>query len=88
MKCVGTQYLGAIRSLQKKGFQPQRTFHLTFAPEEEIGGVDGMRDFVHTDEFKALNIGFAFDEAVASAEPAFALAYAERAMWRKYNILL
>lgn len=83
MKCVGTQYLGAIRALKRIGFTPTRTVHLTFVPEEEVGGNHGMRYFVKTDEFKALKIGFALDEAVASTVKTFHLFYAERAIWRK-----
>ena len=32
MKCVGMQYLEAIRQLKKTGFKPQRTIHVTFVP--------------------------------------------------------
>ena len=31
----------------------KRTIHLSFVPDEEIGGLDGMKVFVHTKEFKA-----------------------------------
>ena len=33
-------------------------------PEEELGGMEGMRLFVHTDHFKELNLGFALDEGI------------------------
>jgi aminoacylase len=62
MKCVGMQYLGALRYFKQNGFSFQRTIHVVFVPEEEIGGVDGMRDYVHTDGFKKLNVGFSLDE--------------------------
>ncbi|XP_063709896.1 aminoacylase-1-like [Culicoides brevitarsis] len=81
MKCCGTQYLGAIRALKKAGFVPKRTIHVSFVPEEEIGGVEGMQEFVLTDEFKALNVGFALDEAIASEDEVFHLFYAERSIW-------
>ena len=35
-----------------------------FVPEEELGGMDGMRLFVHTEHFKELNLGFALDEGI------------------------
>ena len=35
-----------------------------FVPEEELGGMEGMRLFVHTDHFKELNLGFALDEGI------------------------
>ena len=53
-----------------------------FVIDEEIGGVDGMKKFVEFKEFKALNIGFALDEGIASNTEEFNLYYAERAIWR------
>ena len=40
--------------------------HIIFVPEEELGGMDGMRLFVHTDHFKELNLGFALDEGIGN----------------------
>lgn len=34
MKCVGAQYLEAIRKLKEKGFVPLRTLHVSFVPGE------------------------------------------------------
>lgn len=51
--------------------------------DEEIGGVEGMRKFVHTNEFRDLNVAFALDEGMASPNEEFALFYAERCIWRK-----
>ena len=49
-----------------------------------------MKEFVHTDEFKALNVGFSLDEGVASESDVYNVYYAERAIWRnspeKYQI--
>jgi len=54
MKCVGMQYLEAIDYLKNivkiKG--PKRPVYVTFVPDEEIGGKDGMEGFVLTDYFK------------------------------------
>ena len=83
MKCVAMQYLAAIRYLKKKNQQFKRTIHVVFVPEEEIGGVDGMADFVHTKEFRALNPGFSLDEGIASPTNVFNVYYAERCIWRK-----
>lgn len=66
MKCVGMQYLGALRYFKKQGIKFKRTIHCTFVPEEEVGGVHGMRDFVHQDKFKQLNVGFSLDEGEIS----------------------
>ena len=45
---VGAWYLEALRLLvggkEKKRFQ--RTIHLTFVPDEEIGGNDGMNRYI------------------------------------------
>ena len=30
----------------------------------QIGGFDGMQKFVHTPEFKAMNVGFGLDEGI------------------------
>lgn len=52
MKCVGMQYLEAVRVLQAQGWQPKRTVHVVFVPEEEVGGANGMAKLIHTREFK------------------------------------
>lgn len=83
MKCVGTQYLSAIRQLQRNGTaQPKRTVHLVYVPDEEIGGTDGMQAFVQTDAFRSLNVGFALDEGIASPAEHMPVFYAERSVWR------
>jgi aminoacylase len=86
MKCVGMQYLGAIRYFIRNKINLKRTIHLTFAPEEEVGGKDGMKEYVHTKEFESLNAGFALDEGIASPSEVFNVFYAERAIWRMYSI--
>jgi len=82
MKCLGTQYLGAIRALKKDGVQQlKRTIHVAFVPDEEVGGELGMKSFVKTQAFKELNIGFSLDEACASEEDDFYLFNAERTVY-------
>ncbi|XP_060649017.1 LOW QUALITY PROTEIN: aminoacylase-1B-like [Drosophila nasuta] len=81
MKCVGTQYLAAVRALKASGFQPKRTVYLTFVPDEEVGGYLGMRELVKGDYFKKLNVGFSFDEGISSEDETYALYYAERTLW-------
>lgn len=56
MKCVGMQFLGAIRSLKREGVRLQRTIHATFVPDEEIGGKLGMKEFVHQEGFKKIKL--------------------------------
>ncbi|KFR16930.1 Aminoacylase-1, partial [Opisthocomus hoazin] len=64
MKCVSIQYLEAVRRLKAEGKCFARTIHLTFVPDEEVGGHKGMEMFVQRPEFRALNVGFALDEGV------------------------
>lgn len=85
MKCVGTQYLAAVRALKASGFQPKRTVYLTFVPDEEVGGHLGMRELVKGDYFKKLNVGFSFDEGISSEDETYAVYYAERTLWRKLS---
>ncbi|XP_065214153.1 aminoacylase-1A [Planococcus citri] len=82
MKCVGIQYVEAIRRFKNEGLRFKRTIHITFVPDEEIGGEKGMAMFVKTEEFRKLNIGFALDEGIASETDEFHLFYAERSIWR------
>lgn len=56
------QYLAAIKNLKKKQATFKRSIHVVFVPNEEMGGQGGMADFVHTQEFRALNPGFSLDE--------------------------
>lgn len=49
--------------------------------DEEIGGVHGMLAFTQTDAFRALNVGFALDEGIASASDVYPVFYAERCAW-------
>ncbi|CAN0916958.1 Acy1 [Linum grandiflorum] len=62
MKCVGMQYLEAVRRLKASGYQPLRSVYLAFAPDEEIGGHDGAELFAQSDAFRSLNVGIVLDE--------------------------
>jgi aminoacylase len=55
--------------------------HLTFCPDEEIGGAEGMERFITTDAFRALRAGVALDEGLANPDNAFTVFYSERAVW-------
>ncbi|XP_020817381.1 aminoacylase-1-like [Drosophila serrata] len=82
MKCVGMQYLAAIRALKKSGLRLKRTIHISFVPDEEVGGRNGMLPFVNSKEFQSLNIGFSLDEGIASPTDEFPVFYAERTVKR------
>jgi len=82
MKCVGVQYLEAIRKLKAKGVVPLRNVHVSFVPDEEVGGYKGMGCFVKTEEFSSLNVGFALDEGLACPDESFPIYYGERCIWQ------
>ncbi|KAL3268280.1 hypothetical protein HHI36_007401 [Cryptolaemus montrouzieri] len=81
MKSVGLQYLEAIRRLKLKGITFLRTIHVSFVPDEEIGGLEGMRLFIKSKEFEDLRVGVSLDEGIASCTDEFALFYGERCIW-------
>ncbi|KAL3513612.1 hypothetical protein ACH5RR_026329 [Cinchona calisaya] len=81
-KCIGLQYLEAIKGLiEEKSFSPLRNIHISFVPDEEIGGFDGMAKFATSDEFKKLNVGFVLDEGQASPGDEYRVFYADRQPW-------
>ncbi|EMP33880.1 Aminoacylase-1 [Chelonia mydas] len=81
MKCVSIQYIEAIRRLKAEGKRFPRTVHMTFVPDEEIGGSKGMELFVKRPEFQALNVGFVLDEGLANPTDAFTVFYGEKCVW-------
>ncbi|PWA03432.1 hypothetical protein BB558_000402 [Smittium angustum] len=78
MKVVGSCYLEAIRNLKAAGKTLTRDVHLTFVPDEEIGGTDGMKMFLETEFFKNMNIGFALDEGMPNPGPELYAFHVER----------
>lgn len=80
MKSVCVQYLLAVQRLVTKG-PLRRTVHLTYVPDEEIGGMDGMGKFVDSEAFKALNVGLVLDEGLANPGKPFTVFYGERTPW-------
>lgn len=81
MKCVSVQYLEALRNLKKRGFVPLRTIHVSFVPDEEIGGRDGAKMLVSSEEFQRLNVGVVLDEGLASPDESYKVFYGERSPW-------
>lgn len=81
MKCVGLQYLAAIRGLKKDGVTMKRTIIVMWVPDEEKGGKLGMAKFVDQEAFKNLNVGFSLDEGLASPDDEYPVYYAERSIW-------
>lgn len=66
MKGIGATHYFALKQLKQEGFMPQRTIHIFAVPDEEIGGFTGTKQFVETDLFKQLHIGYIIDEGHAS----------------------
>lgn len=58
-------------------------FRLSEFADEEVGGTKGMAPFVKCPEFSKLNVGFALDEGLTSADEEIMFMYAERAICRK-----
>ena len=58
MKCVGIQYLEAIRRIKtfSPNYVPERNIYVMFVPDEELGGQKGMKLFVETELFKEMNV--------------------------------
>ncbi|KAK4878648.1 hypothetical protein RN001_011154 [Aquatica leii] len=80
MKSTSVQYLEAIRRLKKDGVVPKRTVYVTFAPDEEIG-VLGFREFVKTEAFRKMNVGFCVDEGDPSPRNSYIVYYGEKSSW-------
>uniref|UniRef100_A0A5S6QW05 N-acyl-aliphatic-L-amino acid amidohydrolase n=1 Tax=Trichuris muris TaxID=70415 RepID=A0A5S6QW05_TRIMR len=81
MKSVGMQYLEAVHRLKLNGTRLMRTIHVCFVPDEEIGGVEGMKTFVEMEQFRRLNVGICLDEGLASEDDIYRIYYAERSVW-------
>jgi len=84
MKCVGMQHLEAVRRLKGAGKTFPRTLHLSFVPDEEVGGIKGMKALLTTNSLEPYKVGFVLDEGLASGEDTDVIPvyYAERAIWQ------
>ena len=86
MKLVGIQYMEAIRELLATGWKPKRDIHISWVPDEEIGGHDGVELMLreHRAWFDKFNIGFELDEGLANPEGTYRVFYSERSpFWIK-----
>lgn len=84
MKSHSIQQIEAIRRLKLNGVRLKRTVHLSFVPDEEIGGLMGMKTFVFSSEFKSLNVGFAIDEGdfTTDSDNKFLVSYGEKSWFQ------
>lgn len=85
VKSLGIQYLEAIKRLRRNGVELKRTIHVTFVPDEEIGGHDGMKKFVESNLFKWLNVGCVLGKGGPSENDQFFLFYGQKTVWR-FNV--
>lgn len=81
MKSIGLQYIEALAELTKQKWNPLRNVVVSFVPDEEVGGKEGMATFVQSSAFKALNIGVALDEGLPRNDAQFNCYYSERLTW-------
>jgi aminoacylase len=78
MKSVCVQHLEAV----SRAGPLKRTVHISFVPDEEIGGGSGMAKFVAEGHLKLLNVGCALDEGLANPNVNQATVfYGERAIF-------
>jgi len=80
-KCLGMQYLEAIRNLRDQGFVPLRSVYITFVPDEEVGGGDVFQRLITSTEFQALNVGVAVIEGESSDNSNYRVFHGERTPW-------
>lgn len=64
MKSVCAQYIIGIARLKNCGYIPLRSIRLSFVPDEEIGGIDGMGILLASSWFAEKTIGIALDEVI------------------------
>ncbi|PWA02009.1 hypothetical protein BB558_001872 [Smittium angustum] len=56
----------------------EKYVYAVFAPDEEIGGTDGIGGFVETEYFKEMSVGFDLEEGLLGADHRNVFLYAER----------
>lgn len=68
MKGVGVAHYAALRQIKQNKINTLRTVHLILVPDEEVGGFNGARKLIQTQEFKNLNIKYILDEGLPSGD--------------------
>jgi aminoacylase len=84
MKCVGMQYVEALSELTAAGWKPKRSIVVSFVPDEEIGGLEGLGTLVgdgKNELWRSLNIGAELDEGLPNPKSGFNVYYGERQPW-------
>ena len=83
MKCVCAQYIVALKKIARSGRRLKRSLHVSFVPDEEIGGADGMNVLMQSDWFNSTGgkVDLVLDEGLASESDDFSVFYGERLPW-------
>ena len=77
MKSVTIQHVEAIARLKATGYVPRRNVFVLIVPDEEQGGVRGMKLLLGHAFFKDVNPGVVIDEGLASTDSKYSVFYAE-----------
>ncbi|KAH9634481.1 hypothetical protein HF086_005474 [Spodoptera exigua] len=85
-KDIAIQYLEAIKRFKKENVTLPRTLHITIMTDEESGSAQGMKVFVNTNEFKTLNVGFAFDEGQTTPGDTILASFVDKRAWCEYQL--
>jgi aminoacylase len=67
--------------LKDNGYEPTRPILLSFVPDEEIGGLDGMSLLLQSKWFSGVEVDVALDEGLACEEDDYCIFYGERMPW-------
>lgn len=86
-RSVGMQHLASLRDLKKDGKTLERTVHLIFTPDKEIGSKNGLKEFVKHDIFRSLDIGFAITNGEPSKNNSYFFSFGERAHLSKIFVI-
>ncbi|KAK9874874.1 hypothetical protein WA026_005688 [Henosepilachna vigintioctopunctata] len=81
MKCIGIQYLEAIRNLISDSKTCLRNIHVCFLPEGGVG-CQAMASFIDTNEFLSMKVGVCLDAGRASATDDFLLFTSDKICWQ------
>ncbi|PVV01791.1 hypothetical protein BB560_003779, partial [Smittium megazygosporum] len=58
-------YLEAIRNIFHSRKKLSRNVYVVFTPDEEMCGIDGVKDFFETQDFRNLNVAFDLEEDIS-----------------------
>jgi aminoacylase len=75
MKSVTIQHIEAVARLKASGFVPRRSVYIVVVPDEEQGGVRGMKLLLGHSVFASMNPGVVIDEGLASTDDRYCVFY-------------